>query len=72
MLDLGYGSLRLGRMLIPLLLEGRYFGIEPKAWLIDEGIAKQLGNDSRVIKKRRSSNDINFDCTVLAKNSTSS
>jgi len=30
LLDFGCGSLRLGRMAIPYLLEGHYFGIEPE------------------------------------------
>ena len=30
-------SLRLGRMAIPYLSAGKYFGIEPEAWLIADG-----------------------------------
>jgi len=43
LLDVGCGSLRAGRLLIPYLNPGRYFGVEPEGWLIDEGIAKELG-----------------------------
>ena len=42
-LDFGCGSLRLGRLLIPFLNRGGYYGVDPNAWLIDEGIAHELG-----------------------------
>lgn len=45
LLDLGCGSLRAGRLLIPYLLPGRYHGIEPEAWLIEEAIQKEIGPD---------------------------
>jgi SAM-dependent methyltransferase len=44
-LDVGCGSLRGGRMLIPYLRPGRYFGIEPERWLVEEGIGRELGQD---------------------------
>jgi SAM-dependent methyltransferase len=44
-LDVGCGSLRGGRMLIPYLRPGRYFGIEPERWLVEEGIERELGQD---------------------------
>lgn len=53
LLDFGCGSLRLGRMAIPYLQEGRYFGIEPEAWLIEEGFARELGEDARRVKNPR-------------------
>jgi hypothetical protein len=43
--DIGCGSLRAGRLFIPYLLPGRYFGIEPEAWLVEEGIQRHLGSD---------------------------
>ncbi len=60
-LDVGCGSLRLGRLLIPFLLEGRYFGVDPNGWLIEEGIAKELGRDAISLKKPRFSNTGDFD-----------
>jgi SAM-dependent methyltransferase len=42
-LDFGCGSLRAGRLLIPYLLEGRYYGLEPNRWLIDDAIERELG-----------------------------
>ena len=42
-LDIGCGSLRIGRLLIPYLNRGKYFGIEPAEWLVAEGIRQELG-----------------------------
>src|SRR5579872_2333854 len=49
-LDLGCGSLRLGRLLLPFLLPHRYVGIEPESWLVDAGIEHELGGAIRKIK----------------------
>ncbi|MEO3877963.1 class I SAM-dependent methyltransferase [Rheinheimera fenheensis] len=49
-LDLGCGSLRLGRLLIPFLLKGGYFGVEPNVRLIIDGFNNELGWDSIRIK----------------------
>ena len=43
LLDIGCGSLRVGRLLIPYLNRGKYFGIEPAEWLVAEGIKEELG-----------------------------
>lgn len=64
-LDFGCGSLRLGRMLLPFLQPGRYFGIEPNQWLIEEGFSKEAGQDVRALKRPRFSNNTNFDCGVF-------
>jgi SAM-dependent methyltransferase len=42
-LDVGCGSLRIGRLLIPYLNAGNYFAIEPNQWLVEEGISKEIG-----------------------------
>jgi len=63
LLDIGCGSLRTGRLLIPYLLPGHYFGIEPEQWLIKEGIKKECGKGLIKIKKPIFSNDRNFTCT---------
>ncbi len=60
LLDFGCGSLRAGRLLIPYLDEGRYFGIDPNQWLIDEGIRKEIGGDLVRIKKPRFANGDDF------------
>lgn len=43
--DVGCGSLRAGRLLIPYLRRGRYTGLEPNAWLIDKSIEHEIGQD---------------------------
>lgn len=49
-LDIGCGSLRAGKLLIPYLLKGHYFGLEPNKWLIDDAIAEEIGEDLVRIK----------------------
>lgn len=53
LLDFGCGSLRLGRLAIPFLRPDRYFGVEPEAWLVEEGFDRELGRDARAIKRPR-------------------
>jgi len=60
LLDVGCGSLRAGKLFIPFLLPGRYYGIEPEQWLIDEGIRNELGEDILGVKKPVFSNDKDF------------
>lgn len=50
-LDFGCGSLRAGRFLIPFLLPTNYYGLEPNKWLIEDSIAKHIGNDQILLKK---------------------
>jgi SAM-dependent methyltransferase len=50
LLDFGCGSLRLGRLAIPYLLPGLYYGVEPEAWLVEDGFAHELGQDARTLK----------------------
>jgi len=49
--DVGCGSLRAGRLLIPYLNPGRYFGVEPNRWLVEEGIERELGSDLVAMKR---------------------
>lgn len=51
--DVGCGSLRVGRLLIPYLNAGRYLGIEPNAWLVEDGIRREVGADLVRIKQPR-------------------
>ena len=64
-LDFGCGSLRLGRMLIPFLQEGGYFGLEPNAWLIEEGLKRECGADVAALKSPRFAHNADFDCAVF-------
>jgi hypothetical protein len=51
LLDVGCGSLRSGRLFIPYLNEGKYIGIEPNRWLVEEGIRREVGADLVRIKR---------------------
>jgi SAM-dependent methyltransferase len=51
LLDIGCGSLRIGRLLIPYLNRGKYFGLEPNEWLVHEGIRRELGETLVQIKR---------------------
>src|SRR5438128_2053104 len=51
LLDVGCGSLRIGRLLIPYLNRGKYFGIEPNTWLVEEGIKREVGETLVQIKR---------------------
>ncbi len=45
LLDIGCGSLRAGRLLIPYLDSQGYTGLDPNQWLIDQGIEMNIGRD---------------------------
>lgn len=45
LLDIGCGSLRLGRLIIPYLGPGNYVGVEPNKWLVKDGIGNEIGHD---------------------------
>lgn len=62
LLDFGCGSLRAGRLFISYLDKGRYFGIEPNKWLIEEAIDKQIGKD--VLRIKEPQFDYNSDFTT--------
>lgn len=51
LVDVGCGSLRAGRLLIPYLRPGHYFGVEPNQWAVEEGIKNELGDDLIKIKR---------------------
>ena len=60
LLDLGCGSLRGGRLFIPYLRVGNYFGIEPNAWLIEEAITHEVGSELIALKQPRFSHNDDF------------
>ena len=64
-LDFGCGSLRAGRLLIPYLLPGNYHGIEPNKWLVEDGIANQIGADMVRIKQPRFDDNAEFRCDAF-------
>lgn len=51
LLDIGCGSLRGGRLLIPYLAPGGYVGVEPERWLIDAAIDQEIGRDILTVKR---------------------
>jgi hypothetical protein len=67
LLDIGCGSLRGGRLFIPYLLPGRYYGVEPERWLIDDGVKNELGHDLVRIKQPVFSNDANFTLSAFGR-----
>jgi SAM-dependent methyltransferase len=50
LLDIGCGSLRSGKILIPFLRKGNYYGVEPNKWLIEDGIKYELGEEMISLK----------------------
>ena len=66
LLDFGCGSLRAGRLFISYLDEGRYFGIEPNKWLIEDAINNQVGKDLIGIKKPQFDNNSEFVTDVFS------
>lgn len=65
-LDFGCGSLRAGRLLIPYLDAGNYFGIEPNRWLIEDAIEHEIGHDVLRIKSPRFDHNDEFSADVFA------
>ena len=51
--DVGCGSLRAGRLLIPYLRPGHYCGIEPEEWLVRDGLHRELGPGIEETKQPR-------------------
>ena len=51
LIDLGCGSLRGGRLFIPYLNPGNYYGIEPNATLVSDGLQNELGHSILRIKQ---------------------
>lgn len=66
LLDFGCGSLRAGRFFLSYLDEGRYCGVEPNQWLIEDGIKNQIGNDLVTLKKPRFDHNSDFRTDVFA------
>jgi len=43
LLDIGCGSMRIGRLLIPYLDKGCYYGVEPEKKMLEAGVKHELG-----------------------------
>ena len=63
-LDVACGSLRLGQYLIPMLENGKYFGLEGEKALIDAGINEEMFFD--VIKNKAPTFMLGYDFDVRA------
>ncbi len=63
--DIGCGSLRGGRLFIPYLLAGNYYGLEPEAWLVQEGIRHELGEDMVRLKRPAFRHETDFTLTAF-------
>jgi len=63
LLDVGCGSLRAGRLLIPYLDPGCYCGIEPNMWLVEDAIAAELGQEIIALRRARFSDRSDFDAS---------
>lgn len=62
LLDFGCGSLRAGRLFIPYLNPGNFYGLEPNRWLIQDAIKNQIGKDICKIKKPNFLHHTDFSC----------
>jgi len=64
-LDFGCGSLRLGRLLIPYLQPGGYYGIDPNQWLIADAVRCELGYSVVQLKQPHFDYNSDFRCDVF-------
>ena len=51
LLDVGCGSLRVGKLFMMYLLPGNYYGLEPNKWLVTDGLSHEIGSND-VLKTR--------------------
>ena len=51
LLDIGCGALRLGRVVLPYLLPGKYHCIEPNSWLVPEALHYEIGEQILWLKQ---------------------
>jgi hypothetical protein len=65
LLDIGCGSLRSGKIMIPFLRKGNYYGMEPNKWLIDDGIKYELGEEIISLKSPSFSYSSEFEFQVF-------
>jgi len=65
LVDIGCGSLRVGKLLIPYLEKGNYFGLDPNQWLIDEAIEKEIGPSLVDLKAPEFNNSTDFEISAF-------
>ena len=66
-LDFGCGSLRAGRLLMAYLRPGLYHGIDPNRWLIEEAVARELGQEFVALRRPHFDHNDRFDMTVFGR-----
>jgi cyclopropane fatty-acyl-phospholipid synthase-like methyltransferase len=66
-LDIGCGSLRIGKHLIPWLYKGRYCGLESNEWLIKEALKNELPENILEKKVPFLNYDNTFDFSIFGK-----
>ncbi len=66
-LDIGCGSLRGGRLAIIYLRPGCYYGIDPNAWVIRDGLKAHLGDELTQVKKPTFSYDSEFTLSTFGR-----
>lgn len=69
LLDVGCGSLRVGRLLIVYLGKEKYFGIDPNKWLIEDAIKYETGQDLIDIKRPKFCFCEDFDFSTFGQSS---
>lgn len=65
LLDIGCGSLRAGKLIIPYLRKGNYFGIEPNKWLVEDGIQYEVGASMIELKSPHFDYSADFELSVF-------
>lgn len=65
LLDVGCGSLRVGRLLIPYLDRGNYRAIEPQKWLVEAAIEHEIGAEILTLRDVQIDDEAGFNLTVF-------
>jgi len=67
LLDIGCGSLRGGRLFIPYLQPGHYYGIEPNAGILAAGAREEVGEEQIARKRPVFSSDNSFTLSAFGR-----
>ncbi|MGJ8668072.1 MAG: methyltransferase [Oceanococcus sp.] len=65
LLDIGCGALRGGRLFLPYLAKGHYYGLEPNPWLIESAVEQEVGRDQIVLKAPCFKHNDDFNLSVF-------
>lgn len=67
LLEIGCGSLRAGRLFIPYLRPGNYFGLEPQEEMVKRGLESELGQAIIDVKRPKFAHNDGFDLSRFGK-----